>query len=179
MRDAPVGHQCVECAGTGAVVVRKRGIPVITYGLMAINVVMFVFQKASIDVYRELVMWAPGVATGDLYRLLSGAFLHSGIPHLLLNMWALYVVGPRRLNLDVRWIIGFIVLNLVFTFTAPQISWQGHVGGLLTGAAVAGAFGYSPARHKELIQAGFSVAALVALAALTWWRTAGLLAGAT
>lgn len=234
MRDASVGHQCVECAGAGqVVVVRKRGLPVITYGLMAINIVMFVLQKASDDVYRELVTWTPGIAHGELYRLLTGAFLHSGVPHLLFNMWALYVIGPaleayfgrvrflalyllsalggsvlvylltpidvptlgasgaifglfgatlalsRLLNLDMRWVVGLIVLNLVFTFAAPGISWQGHIGGLVTGAAVGAAYGYAPAQRKTLVQVGVSVAVVVLLAALVWWRTASLFAGAT
>jgi membrane associated rhomboid family serine protease len=238
MRDAAVGHQCVECAGTGAGTgtgtptrtVRTRAVPVITYGLIAINVVMFVLQKSSDVVYQELVTWTPGIARGEVYRLLTGAFLHSGITHLLFNMWALWVVGPaleayfgrvrfialylisalgggvlvylltlnvptvgasgaifglfaatlvlaRQLNLDMRWVVGLIVLNLVFTFAAPQISWQGHIGGLITGAAVGAAYAYAPAQRKGLAQAGFSVVVVLVLAALVWWRTASLLAG--
>jgi membrane associated rhomboid family serine protease len=233
MRDASVGHQCVECAGTGTqtVAVRTRAVPVITYGLMAINIVMFVLQKSSDQVFVELVTWTPGIAHGELYRLLTGAFLHSGITHLLFNMWALYVIGPaleayfgrarfialyllsalgggvlvylltpidvptlgasgaifglfgatvalsRQLNLDMRWVVGLIVLNLVFTFAAPQISWQGHIGGLITGAAVGAAYGYAPAQRRALAQVGVSVAVVVVLAALVWWRTTSLLAG--
>ncbi len=39
----------------------------------------------------------------------------------------------RRLHFDVRWVVGLIVINLVITFVVPSISWQGHVGGLVTG----------------------------------------------
>jgi len=232
MRSAPVGHQCVDCVEAGAVKVkiRKPAAPVVTYVLIALNVVMFVLQKSSDDVYRELVTWTPGIANGEFYRLLTGAFLHSGIPHLLLNMWALYVIGPalesflgrvrfiavyvlsalgggvlvylltpidvptlgasgaifglfgatlalsRLLNLDMRWVIGLIALNLVFTFSVPQISWQGHIGGLLTGAAVGAAFAYAPNERRNLVQAGAAVAVVVVLAGLVWWRTASLLA---
>ncbi len=66
MRSAAVGHQCVDCVSEGARSVRRPrsafgGVlqhsttPVITYGLIAVNVVMFVLQTTSRDVQRQLV----------------------------------------------------------------------------------------------------------------------------
>ena len=66
----------------------------VTYALIAVNVAMFVLQTASKDLERQLVLWTPAVAYGELYRLLTSAFLHDGVPHLLFNMWALYVSRP-------------------------------------------------------------------------------------
>ena len=86
-------------------------------------------------------------------------------------------VLARKLNFDVRGIVGLIVVNLVITFVAPGISWQGHVGGLLTGAAVAAVYAYAPRANRALIQAAFSVALVVVFAALVWWRTISLLTG--
>ena len=48
----------------------------------------------SPNLQSELVLRSPAVADGDLYRLLTSAFMHYGITHLLFNMYALYVVGP-------------------------------------------------------------------------------------
>ena len=240
MRDAAVGHQCPDCVSAGVAATRQpktrfggaqRGqAPVVTYVLIALNVVMFVLQTASGQVQYSLDMFAPAVADGELYRLVSSAFLHYGITHILFNMWALYVVGPpleaalgrlryvalylvsaiggsvlvyllsplgahtagasaavfglfgatfvvgRRLNLDVRWVVMLIVLNLVITFTIPGISWQGHIGGLVTGAVIAAAYVYAPPKSRNVVQAGATAAVLVAFAALIWWRTADLLA---
>ena len=243
MNDAAVGHQCPDCVNTGAKSIRQprtqfgglpAATPVVTYVLIAVNVLMFALQTVSVDVQRELVLWPPAVADGELYRLLTSAFLHYGVTHILFNMWALYVVGPplemalgrlrftalyllsalggsvlvyllsslgaqtagasgavfglfgatfvvgKRLNLDVRWVVGLIVLNLVFTFVIPlvssqNISWQGHIGGLVTGAAIAAAYAYAPRQHRNLVQAGATAAALVLFALLIWWRTADLL----
>jgi membrane associated rhomboid family serine protease len=240
MRDASVGHQCAECVSAGAKAVRQpkarsgrpwgSAMPVVTYVLIAINVVAFVIQTASPRLEAEFVMWSPAVANGELYRLLTSAFLHSGITHILFNMFALFVVGPpleiwlgrvrfialyllsaiggsvliylfspldvptlgasgavfglfaatfvvgRKVNVDIRWVVIMIVINLVITFTVPSISWQGHLGGLMTGGLVAFAYAYAPAKARLQVQVGATVAILALFAVLIWWRTSYLLA---
>lgn len=240
MRAAAVGHQCADCVNEGAKSVRAPrtqfgGVqagptPVVTYVFIAISVLMFVLQTASADVQSELVLLPRAVADGELHRLLTSAFLHYGITHLLFNMWALYVVGPpleaamgrlrfgalylvsalggsvvvyllspvgaatagasgavfglfgatfvvgKRLNLDVRWVVALIAINLVITFVVPNISWQGHLGGLVTGAVVAAAYAYAPRNSRNLIQLGATAAIVVLFTLLIWWRTADLLA---
>ena len=104
MRDAAVGHQCVECVQAGARTVRRprtrfggrerSGAPVVTYALIAINVAAFIVQMAAGNLEKELALWPPAVADGQFYRLVTAAFLHYGATHLVFNMWALYVVGP-------------------------------------------------------------------------------------
>ncbi|MGE2837194.1 rhomboid family intramembrane serine protease [Mycobacterium sp. SMC-4] len=247
MRNAAVGHQCPDCvsaaARTAPVIQTPAGgrrptsalgaAPILTYALIAVNVLMFILQSTSAALERDLVLWAPAVADGDLYRLLTSAFLHYGLVHLLFNMFALYIVGPplemalgrlrfgalyllsalggsvlvyllsslnsatagasgaifglfgatfvvgRKLNADVRGVIGIIVLNLVITFVIPlvssqNISWQGHLGGLVSGAAVAAAYMYAPARQRNAVQAAATAAAVILFATLVWWRTAEL-----
>ncbi len=54
-------------------------------------------------------------------------------------------LGKRGMDL-VRANIGILVVNLIITFTVPQISWQAHVAGLLTGFLVTLAV-YAPPRR--------------------------------
>ncbi|HKH51961.1 MAG TPA: rhomboid family intramembrane serine protease [Mycobacterium sp.] len=245
MHDAAVGHQCDDCVRKGAKTVRQPKTtfggreygakPVITYALIAINVVMFLLESVSPGLKSELVLFAPAVADGDLYRLVTSAFMHYGVAHLLFNMYALWVIGPplekwlgglrftalyalsalggsvlvyllsslgaatagasgavfglfgasfvvgKRLNLDTRWVIGLIAINLAFTFVIPllggqQISWQGHIGGLVTGAAITVAYAYAPRERRTLIQVSATVGLIVLFAALIWWRTTDVLA---
>ncbi len=91
---------------------------------------------------------------------------------------ATFVVG-KRLNMDVRGVVAVIALNLAFTFVFPlissqNISWQGHIGGLATGAAVAAAYAYAPRTRRAAVQAGASAAILVLLLAVIVYRTADL-----
>lgn len=100
-------------------------------------------------------------ASGAIYGLFGASF-----------------VLARKLNFDMRGLVGLVVINLVITFVVPGISWQGHIGGLITGAAVGWAYAYAPRERRVLVQAGASVLVLVVLAGLIWWRTAALLTGA-
>jgi hypothetical protein len=67
-----------------------------------------------------------------------------------------------RLRVDARSIIFLIVVNLVISFVIPNIAWQDHVGGLLTGGLLTAAFVYAPRAQRVLVQAG-ATAAIVAL----------------
>lgn len=60
---------------------------------------------------REVLGSAAGVVNGDYYRLLTSTFLHYGIIHLLLNMWALWVVGGALEPLLGR--VRFLALYLI------------------------------------------------------------------
>jgi len=245
MHSAAVGHQCPECVNQGRQSVRQprtqfggrvatSRTPVITFGLIAVNVLVAILQTASGGLESEFVLWPPAVAEGQWYRLITSAFMHYGLMHLLFNMWALYVVGPpleqqlgrlrfgalyalsalggsvlvyllspvnsatagasgavfglfaamfvvgRRMSMDVRGITAIIVINLIFTFVYPlissqAISWQGHLGGLITGAVVTAAYAYAPRNGRNAIQAAATVAVVVLFGALIWWRTGEIL----
>ncbi|MFD0785455.1 rhomboid family intramembrane serine protease [Micromonospora azadirachtae] len=55
-----------------------------------------------------------GIADGQWYRLITAMFLHFGLPHLLLNMWALWVLG-RSLEANLG-PLRFLALYLIAGF---------------------------------------------------------------
>jgi membrane associated rhomboid family serine protease len=87
---------------------------------------------------------------------------------------ATFVVG-KKLNMDTRWVIGLIVINLVITFVVPNISWQGHLGGLVTGAVIAAAYAYAPRKNRTAVQISATIGLLLLFLLLIWWRTVNLL----
>ena len=74
-----------------------------------------------------------------VYLLSDPAAATAGASGAVFGLFGASFVVGKRLNLDVRWVIGLIAINLAFTFVIPlissqNISWQGHIGGLVTGA---------------------------------------------
>jgi rhomboid protease GluP len=72
--------------------------PYLTYGLIAINVLIFLVGFLSTE-WRD-GLWAAGmlyppavVEGGEVYRLFTAMFLHANAQHVLFNMLALYVIG--------------------------------------------------------------------------------------
>lgn len=76
--------------------------PIITYAIMIICVVLFVLTyilgNGATD-SRTLIRFGANaslyVNSGQYYRLFTCMFLHAGIPHLICNMYSLYIIGPQ------------------------------------------------------------------------------------
>ena len=97
MTSTPVGMRCPDCSRQKTQVRTMRDMavePTVAYVLIAINVLMYFGQRAgSSSVYSDFVLYGPLVADGEWWRLLTAGFLHGGLFHLLLNMYALYFLG--------------------------------------------------------------------------------------
>lgn len=146
MREASVGHQCVECVNLGAATVRRprtqfggapSAKPIVTYVLIGLNVLMLVLQTLSPELQRQLVLQSYAVAFGDFYRLLTSAFMHYGAMHLLFNMWALWVVGPPlelalgRLRFTSLYVLSALGGGvLVYLLSAPNAQTAGASGAI-------------------------------------------------
>lgn len=94
---------------------RRSGI--ITNIIIAINIILFIamyiFGHGSTDVNTLINFgadYAPLVKAGEYYRLITSAFLHIGFAHILLNMYALKIIG-REIE---RYYGGFKFLIIYF-----------------------------------------------------------------
>ncbi len=110
MRSAPVGQQCVECVSEGAKSVRKikplgQARAWVTWALIAVNVAVFAavlatsgtdesFSATNSPLFRDLVLYLPWVAQGELWRTVTAGFLHFGLMHIAVNMLSLALIGP-------------------------------------------------------------------------------------
>lgn len=94
--------------------------PVVTYSIIIINallfLMMYIFGKGSQNVETLLNFGASNaglIKSGEYYRLLTSAFLHIGTMHLLLNTYALYIIGPQ-----VESFFGKFKYILIYAFSA-------------------------------------------------------------
>ena len=76
----------------------KSKFPMITYILLAINIMMYIFPYMfgiSNVILNKFCVYAPLIRNKEYYRLLTGIFLHGNILHLFFNCYALYIIGTQ------------------------------------------------------------------------------------
>lgn len=141
MTHAAVGIRCPECAGKRTAAQRAGftlpRTPIVTYALIAANIALFVltnkvgassgigFGGATLNSLGDrLVLFGPAVARGQDYRLLSAAFIHYGILHIAVNMYALYLLGGvfERYAGHVRFAAVYFTAALTGSFGALILS---------------------------------------------------------
>lgn len=89
-----------------------------------------------------------------------------GASGAVFGLFGAILVVLRRLRRDARGMLIIIALNFAIGFFVPNISWQGHLGGLVTGTVVGGLYAFAPREHRRVVGViGTIVAATVLLVA--------------
>ncbi len=92
-----------------------------------------------------------GIAGSAAVMLLSDPNTQTlGASGAIFGLMGALAVVALKVRGQVQAVLILIGLNLVFTFTVPGISWQGHLGGLVGGALVGAAMVYAPKQHRAL-----------------------------
>ena len=117
--------------------------PVVTYALILINVFMFLFSLingTTEEFYNLFASYGPFVKMGDYYRLISAAFMHANIAHLIFNMYALWIIGMQLESFIGKWrylvvylfsAISGSLLSVIVTPNAVSVGASGAIFGLL------------------------------------------------
>ena len=130
---------------------------------LAINVIIFIAMELvpnggstnPENLVRFGANWAPLVAAGEYWRLLTANFLHIGVLHLAVNSYALYLLGA-----EVEMLFGhprFIVIYLLSGISGAVLSFM-LTQGLSAGASTSlfglfGALAIYFYKHREMLGA--------------------------
>ncbi|MEE2032256.1 rhomboid family intramembrane serine protease [Rhodococcus chondri] len=210
LQPAAVGHQCTDCVAearrstpqartvAGAPMRSGRDTPLVTYVLIALNVVIFgitAAQSGSVmnneqasRLFLDWALWPPMIAaSGDYIRILGSGFLHFGILHLAVNMFALWIIGR-----DTELVLGRA--RYLAVYLVSILGGSAAVMMLQTDAVTAGAsgavFGLLGAQAVILLRMRRSPAPVLTIVALNvfisitipgislWGHLGGLVAGA-
>ena len=111
---------------------------VITYILIGINIIMYLLSLFITNNFNAaLIMLGANnrtlVLSGDYYRLITSAFLHGSLLHLLVNMYSLLVIGK-----EVETYLGktkFLLIYLLSAFMGSLLSIVLHDNTIGIGAS--------------------------------------------
>jgi membrane associated rhomboid family serine protease len=107
---------------------------------------------------------ASGLAGSAAVMLFSSSHQQTlGASGAIYGLMGALVVLTHKIGGNPQQILIWIALNLALTFSVANISWQGHLGGLVGGGLLAVAFAYAPRVRRSLVQWS-AVGLLVAVA---------------
>jgi membrane associated rhomboid family serine protease len=111
---------------------------------------------------RYLALYVVSAIGGSAVALLLSADgLTLGASGAIFGLFGATAVYMRRMNYDMRPVMILLALNIFFSFTWPNVSWEGHLGGLVSGTLVAIGILYAPRERRTLIQWGTCAGVLV------------------
>ena len=158
---------------------RRKPAPLLGWALPAVIAAVTGACLAGGDATRLLLRFdRDRIAAGDVWRLLSGHFVHLGASHWLLNVAGLaltwYLVGDA---FDWRrWLVTLVVtvaaIDAGLWFLDPGLHWYVGLSGVLHGMLTAGIVALWKRRRFEAILLAAVIAAKIA-----WEQLAGPLPG--
>jgi membrane associated rhomboid family serine protease len=183
MTTTPVGMRCPECAKqrtrvtTGTAAFGRAGAIPVTMFLIAVNVIVFLieigsgsggFNGTGGSVIDNFSVFAPQIADGEWYRVITGGFLHGGLLHIGFNMYALYILGQLiepafgSLRFSAMYFASLCAGSLGVVLLEPQTPAVGASGAIF--GLFAAAFVIARGRRLDAIAAQLGILLVVNLA---------------
>jgi membrane associated rhomboid family serine protease len=125
----------------------RRTTPLVTYALIALNVLFFFVELSGGDAFVETWAFVPrrflSNPGGNFLTLFTSMFMHAGWVHLGGNMLYLWIFGDNvedRFG-HIKFIIFYLLCGLAATFAQLAFSMASNVPNLGASGAIAGVLG--------------------------------------
>jgi membrane associated rhomboid family serine protease len=125
----------------------RRTFPVVTYALIALNVLVFLVELSGGDPFIQKWSFVPSRflanPVSDFLTLFSSMFMHAGWVHLGGNMLYLWIFGDNvedRFG-HIKFIIFYLLCGLAATFAQLAFSMTSNIPNLGASGAIAGVLG--------------------------------------
>ena len=99
---------------------------------------------------------------------------HIGASGAVFAIVGVLLAPTRRLDRNITGVLVFVALNFGYGFLVAGVSWESHLGGLITGFVLGCAGLLGPQRSRTLVFTVTSVGLVVLMAAAGAWKMVGL-----
>ncbi|MGE5641939.1 MAG: rhomboid family intramembrane serine protease [Byssovorax cruenta] len=164
----------------------RRTTPVVTYALIAINVLFFLVELSAGDAFIERWSVVPrrllANPVADFITIFTAMFMHAGWMHLLGNMLYLWIFGDNvedRLG-HFRYIVFYILCGIAATFAQVLVDPNSNVPNLGASGAIAGVLGaylLMFPRGSVRVMMGRGIIPMPALIVIGFWAVLQFLSG--
>ena len=165
---------------------QRRTLPVVTYGLIGVNVLVFLLELSSGDAFINAWAFVPARFAanpgGQAITIFTAMFMHGGWMHLLGNMLFLWIFGD---NVEdrfgrLKFLLFYLLTGIAATFAQFALAPHSPVPNVGASGAIAGVLGayilmFPHARVNVLL--GRQVVAMPAIVVLGFWIAVQLFSG--
>ncbi len=121
--------------------------------------------EPALGKWRYLALFLVAGLGGSVaaYLLTTPTTPSVGASGAIFGLFGAYFVLARRAAANTSGILVLIGVNLAYSFAVPGISWQAHVGGLITGVVLAAGFGLGRRHRRQEVAMDVLMVAVVCL----------------
>jgi len=164
----------------------RRTLPVVTYALIALNILFFFVELGGGDAFIEMWAFVPSRflanPVGDFLTIFTSMFMHGGWLHIGGNMLYLWIFGDNvedRFG-HMRYLVFYLTCGIAATFAQLAFSLGSGIPTLGASGAIAGVLGayvlLFPQR-RVTVMLGYGVAQMPALIVIGLWFVLQLFSG--
>ena len=164
----------------------RRLQPLVTYALIAINILFFFFEFLGGDAFIEAWSFVPSRfmanPLGDAVTIFTSMFMHAGLVHIGGNMLYLWIFGDNvedRFG-HVRFLAFYLACGIAATFSQLAFSMGSNIPNLGASGAIAGVLGayilLFPQR-KVRVMIGNGITEMPSLVVIGLWFVLQLFSG--